>query len=277
MKQALMYIDLCVSCEDDSMYHPSSYEGCNLSDVRRLRQLISSVYPDLQGLSTSSDLNLKTKYFSDRVILAARNQSVDTINEEVLSQMHDRGRTYFSADAAYNDDDTINTTFPSETLNNISLPGFPLYSLSLKVGTPIILLRNLHAAEGLCNGTRMIITALKDRVIEARILTGSRIGKLCFIPRICLETDSKSGLPFRLRRRQFPIRLAFAMTINKSQGQSLNIVGLHLIDSVFAHGQLYVALSRATNHQSIYILLPSSIIDCSTDNVVYREIFTTIR
>ena len=97
-----------------------------------------------------------------------------------------------------------------------------------------------------------------------------------FIPRIIL-TSSESELPFVLRRRQFPIRLAYCITINKGQGQSLETVGLYLPspEAIFCHGQLYVAMSRVKNPSGLKIMV------CGTDktksvsikNVVYREIF----
>ena len=60
--------------------------------------------------------------------------------------------------------------------------------------------------------------------------------------------------PFRFKRKQFPVRLSFAMTINKAQGQTIPIVGVYLPEPVFSHGQLYVALSRATAKANIKIL-----------------------
>jgi hypothetical protein len=64
------------------------------------------------------------------------------------------------------------------------------------------------------------------------------------IPRIDFIV-TETQLPFHLKRRQFPIKLAFAITINKSQGQSLKRVGIYLPRPLFSHGQLYVAIGRS--------------------------------
>ena len=71
-------------------------------------------------------------------------------------------------------------------------------------------------------------------------------GKVVLIPRIRLSLNAET-LPVSLKRLQFPVRLAFAMTINKSQGQSVEHVGINLQTSVFSHGQLYMAFSRCTS------------------------------
>jgi ATP-dependent DNA helicase PIF1 len=149
------------------------------------------------------------------------------------------------------------------------------------VGCPIILLRNLTG--GLANGTRLIVTRLGDRVIEARVATGPSKGEVVCIPRLGI-TPSDSSMPFKLRRLQFPVRPAFAMTINKSQGQTLRMVGVHLPKSVFCHGQLYVALSRVGNKQAVRVLVEGGWVEQGefdnvpeglyTANVVYREVLT---
>jgi len=82
-----------------------------------------------------------------------------------------------------------------------------------------------------------------------------------------ISSDNK--LPYDLKRVQFPIRPAFAMTINKSQGQSLKFIGIWLNDSVFTHGQLYVAMSRVSRIKDIIVnLMPNT---TKTYNVVYKE------
>ena len=85
----------------------------------------------------------------------------------------------------------------------------------------------------------MIVRELKQNLIHAEVMTGPARGEIVFLPRIDF-IPSDIELPFRLKRRQFPIRVAFAMTINKAQGQTLKKVGIYLRNTVFAHGQLYM-------------------------------------
>jgi ATP-dependent DNA helicase PIF1 len=76
-----------------------------------------------------------------------------------------------------------------------------------------------------------------------------------------------TDMSFQFKRLQFPIRLAFAMTINKSQGQTLEICGLDIETDCFSHGQLYVACSRVGNPNNLYIYTQNG----TTKNIVYRE------
>jgi ATP-dependent DNA helicase PIF1 len=143
-----------------------------------------------------------------------------------------------------------------------------------------MLLRNLNPKKGLCNGTRLIVKALRNNFIEAEIMSETNKGAIVNIPRIILS-PSDTTLPFILRRTQFPIIPAYAITINKSQGQTFERVGIYLNEPVFTHGQLYVALSRARNQENVKIFvndchLQGKLIcgrnDIYTQNIVYREV-----
>lgn len=128
---------------------------------------------------------------------------------------------------------------------------------------------------GLNNGSRLILTQIGWYTLEGRLLGGDHNGELKIIPRIPL-TSIEGDLPFILTRKQFPVRLCFAMTINKLQGQSLHTVGLDLRLPVFCHGQLYVALSRVTDVSRMTVLL-SEQSGGKTENIVYPEVLEAVR
>ena len=153
------------------------------------------------------------------------------------------------------------------------MSGAPHHELHLKVGTPVMCMRNIDQRAGLCNGTRLQILRLGTNVKEAKIISGGKVGTICEIPRMVI-TPSDSKMPFKLHRRQFPVQVCFGMTINKSQGQTLSHVGLFLQKPVFSHGQLYVAVSRVKSKRGLKILCCDNdgVYTNSTTNVVFKEV-----
>lgn len=220
--------------------------------------------------------------FSSRAILSPRNDAVTLVNDKVLSlfRADQQDREFLSADSTTVTD---NQAFMSpDVLNTFDFASIPPHRLRLKVGAPIIPIRNLNAQQGLCNGTRLVVVELFQRNIRARITTGSpeHIGRVVVIPRISLQ-PSENSLPFTMVRKQFPIRLAFALTINKAQGQTVQCCGVYLPCPVFGHGQLYMALSRSGSRDDVNIQVDqiesvqgtfSSHAGVFVQNVVYREV-----
>lgn len=227
---------------------------CNF--VSSKDELINKVFPNIITNYKNNE------WLSERAILAAKNKDVDDLNyiiqNDIIGTMH----LFKSIDCVTNEDEATN--YPIEFLNSLDVPGLPPHNLHLKVGSVVIMLRNINPPK-LCNGTRLVVSKLMKNVICATILKGKFEGEEVLIPRIpMIPTD----LPFEFKRLQFPIRLAFAMTINKSQGQSLKVCGLNLENQCFSHGQLYVACSRVGRPSALFVLAP----DNKTKNVVYHKV-----
>lgn len=235
------------------------------------QDLIDFVYPHIDGPTPPS------QYFTNRLILAARNNDVDDINNEVLDRMPGQTTTCVSADSIDEergaDDPSLAEAVPIEHLRSLNSSGLPPGELKLKSGCPLILLRNLAPAQGLCNGTRLLLRKICNRVLECSILGGEHDGDVVLIPRIKLTpSTNNSDYSFVIKRTQFPVCLAFAISINKAQGQSVTHVGIDLRVPVFTHGQLYVALSRATSCTRVKILLSDKETIARTKNIVYPEV-----
>ncbi|XP_077985122.1 ATP-dependent DNA helicase PIF1-like [Glandiceps talaboti] len=171
----------------------------------------------------------------NRAILAATSDVGDNINSKVMDIFPSTdSETYYSADSV--SDEQQARLYPVEFLNSLTPSGVPPHKLHLKKHAPIMLIRNLSPSQGLLSGTRLKIVSLGKHIIEAIITTGKHVGQSVFLPRVII-TPSDSELPFDLKGRQFPIRPAFALTINKAQGQTLEYIGLELTEPVFTYGQ----------------------------------------
>ncbi|PWZ33301.1 ATP-dependent DNA helicase PIF1 [Zea mays] len=244
-----------------------------------LDNLIDFVFPNLnENMSDST-------YITSRAILSTRNDWVDMINAKMIERFQGEHMVYHSFDSAMDDPHNY---YPPEFLNTLTPNGLPPHVLKLKIGCPVILLRNIDPANGLCNGTRLVVRGFQRNSIDAEIVLGQHAGKRIFLPRIPLCPSDEEMFPFQFKRKQFPVRLSFAMTVNKAQGQTIPNVGVYLPEPVFSHGQLYVALSRATARSNIKILAIPAVdvkkrsrkgvkknptIDCGTctKNIVYKE------
>ena len=111
--------------------------------------------------------------------------------------------------------------------------------------------------------------------MEVKIIGGDCHGKTEFTPRIILSrTEDDANLSLKLKCCQFPVRLAFSITINKTRGQYVKRVGVGLRVPVFSHGQLYVTLSRVKNSLNVRVVLLAGQRDTRTTNVVYLEVLT---
>ena len=168
------------------------------------------------------------------------------------------------------DNGALGESLVPEYLNTLEPSSLPPYKLRLRENAVVMLIRNLSIEEGLCNGTRLLVKKMNDNVLCCEILTGDKVGQITFIHRISLT--SERDYPFKFQRRQFPIKLAFAMTINKSQGQTFKKIGIDLRRYIFTHGQLYAALSRVRAWRNFKIFLDPSKIGNNIKNYVFEQI-----
>jgi hypothetical protein len=236
--------------------------------------IVSAIYPSI------SEPQMDSCYFRERAIVTPKNTTVAELNDFVLTMTLGDKHIYLSTDSistSSRETNIANSLYPIKYINQLEFNGVPSHTLALKIGTPVMLLRNINPSIGLRNGTRLIVTQLSARVIEAQIITGSNIGNRVFIPRIIFPIN-EGRCPFTIKRRQFPLRLCYAMTINKSQGQSLKTVGVFLKEQVFTHGQLYVALSRVTSRKGLKIISCNNQGEPShyAKNIVYKDIINAL-
>lgn len=242
-----------------------------------VKQFIRHVYPNIDsGQLTHYD-------FNQSAVLSTLNVHVDELNRTATEMLQGgEVKIYNSLDSI--PDSEINSAsaanYPTEYLNSLNPSGLPPHMLILKVGQPIILIRNLDNKRGLCNGTRLIVKELKNKVIIAEALFGQSKGQKILIPRIPLINNDDGSKPVVFKRLQFPVKPSFALTINKSQGQTLQRVGLYLPQPVFTHGQLYVALSRCTDKDNFKVLMEGGRIEGKdgfyTRNTVYKSVLQKV-
>ncbi|XP_073034937.1 uncharacterized protein [Primulina eburnea] len=237
-----------------------------------IQMLIDSVFPNMTNHVNDEN------YMVNRAIITPKNVDVDNINQMLILKFPGQEKEYTSWDSVEDDNHNL---FQEEFLNSLSPSGLPQHKIILKVGSPIMLLRNVAPELGLCNGTRLICRGLRRNFIDAEIITGPYKCTRFFLHRMPLKSEDTSGLPFELTRREFPIRLSFALTINKAQGQTIQNIGIFLGNHVFSHGQLYVALSRGVSQHSTKILVKDGNLQhrsgVFTRNVVFKDVLLPTR
>ena len=227
--------------------------------------LLDEVFPNLvehaMACAEAGGINTDTDFFKSRAVLSPKNTIINDINAQTLEKMESVGATittYLSVDSilAPQPEDAMN--YPLDFLHSLNPSGLPPHELRLTPGAIVIVLRNIDSELGLVNGCRCIVKRCLGRYLDVLVLTGRAAGQRVYIPRIPMAPKT-ADLPFILSRRQFPVRLAWAMTINKAQGQSLDRAGIALPEPVFAHGQLYVALSRVGAFQKVKVLVAEGV------------------
>ena len=236
-------------------------------------ECVDSVFDDFERNIGNAE------YFQSRIILAATNEIVNQVNDSMVERIPGDLHEFASIDTVGDIDST--TMFPTEFLNSLSLSGLPEHMLKLKKDTVVILLRNMDIKAGHCNGTRYLVKHIgKYRLVLHKLdCKEEDKNKVLILPRIPMRYGGQS-FPFELTRLQFPLKIAFALTINRAQGQSAKKCGVLLPKNVWTHGQIYVAFSRCGNPECIFVWAEQSQFEeykldktkKYVKNVVYREV-----
>eukprot|EP00660_Eupelagonema_oceanica_P010813 gene10813-11385_t len=130
-------------------------------------------------------------YFSARAILASYNDDVERLNSTLLRQLDGDAQEFLSVDKVDVDSVGAERLYPVDFLNTVTAGGLPPHRLLLKPGCVVMLLVNLRPADGLCNGTRMLVKRIYPHCIDCEVLIGEAAGHRESIPRvICVASDT---------------------------------------------------------------------------------------
>ncbi|XP_050908299.1 uncharacterized protein LOC127121917 [Lathyrus oleraceus] len=223
----------------DDMVRLSLHIAIPWEGEHSIQVLIQYIFPNLELHGWDAP------YMVQRAILTPTNDDVQKLNDMIIDQFPGEEHNLLSFDEVEGDNHNL---YQQEFLNSIARGSLPPYILKIK----------------------------RMNMLDVEILTGSNAGKRAFLPRIKIKTSASDGLPFVLSRKQFPMRLSFAITINKSQGQTIPNAGIYLPRHVFSHGQLYVALSRGISQTTTRVLTREGKLKGEDGdyikNVVYKQI-----
>lgn len=210
-------------------------------------------------------LEFKSTIASTSMIMTVTNDKVDKWNSVVQSLNPNIMQTYKSSDNFEDVEDKhgyLAKILRSEIIHKFNAANVPPYELNLKVGDVCFITDHLDRSDGLVNQQRVLILGLhKYRIV---IETIEPYPTKYTIPRRRFVFTVHHGQSFKVMRTQFPLRLAYACTYNKSQAQTLNKVIIDITHELFAHGFLYVGMSRVRISEKISFF-------CSPDQVEYDD------
>lgn len=191
---------------------------------------------------------------TDRIILTTTKSSAQTINTSKLLQLS-RPKKVFTA--------TIEGIFPQEHSHPVDI------ALELKIGAKVLFIKNDKAGRWV-NGTIGIIQAFDADAIRVKIVHTEKNEQVSVVPQVWenikyeYNNDTGEIIPCVIGTlTQYPLKLAYALTIHKSQGMTFTQVQIDFSKSPFTHGQTYVALSRCVSLSGLYLskrIFPNDII-----------------
>ena len=196
-----------------------------------------------QGLKWQTELIRPTLLFTRRV-------EVDIVNDKNLRALTTERKIYV-ADTVFAPLDSLRglskeTPEIKRAVEKLDKDAPYVVELILAVGAQVMLLTNMDPQQGLVNGSRGVVVGFEGMGIP---LVQFRHGQPIPIPTATWESEEIEGLS----RKQIPLRLAYAITIHKAQGATLDSALIDIGSNTFEYGQAYVALSRVKSLDSLYI------------------------
>jgi hypothetical protein len=211
--------------------------------VETADDLISSVYAD--GVTCYDDNNMILAMTLDQCALINDAAFEKIPGSPLLAVASDDLRSCKSPDM-----------YPPEYIASLNFGGVPPAILKFKKHARFMIIKN-YSPPDVCNGVLCELLVWSKFNVQLRLLSGPGKGRIVMLPRCHFNiNESESGLPFPMRRWQFPMVPAYAVTIHKSQGQTLGKVGLFVEADAFAHGLIYVAMSRVSSWASLFFYSP---------------------
>ena len=276
--------------------HHMALEEEMVFDSPELNDFIDSIYNkhntslenlnvDLSEANYTENVQRLMEAYDGRAILSPKNVYTTELNDMCLNKLPGEVTSYDSNTRFFLQTNhhlhTATERQAEDALKKRFISSMPPHRLRIKVGSVVMCLRNKMLPLGVANGTRLLVLVCRPNLLQCMILSkGPNQGNTVYIHKMDIEGDDFHNR--KIVRYQFPVRLCFAMTINKAQGQTLERYGVYLPETVFSHGQLYVALSRAGTPDSVTLFISHDERHFGQDgktytkNIVRREVLTDL-
>ncbi|CAN0439159.1 unnamed protein product, partial [Ectocarpus fasciculatus] len=243
-------------------------------------------FTTISGVQTEQDLEKSIDFVfplevlkdpiacAKRAVISLHKDTVDDINDRVLTRIPDvchtlEGRTLL--DHEHLEGDTDDVFCMSDYLSLLQPPGIPAHTIRLKKGVVVMLCRNLSIDDKLTNGSKVLVMDINAYTLQVKTLDD---GTIHWLPRITFKFVTWQGVA--VKRVQFPVRLCFAVTVHRAQGQTLDRVCFDLSRHPFAHGHVYVGLSRVRKSADMIIFTTPDRIDDNGFARVHNVVFMSL-
>jgi ATP-dependent DNA helicase PIF1 len=184
-----------------------------------------------------------------------KNERVDFWNKKIQDFNPNTPYTLLSHDYFSDVDDpngNLKDMLTESVLNRYTNTQVPNHEMTLKIGDICLVTRAMKASN-LASNSRVLIRGISFKLVK--VVTLEQYPRIVYIPRIRFNFRLKHTASFNMTRVQFPLRLCYSMTSNKSQGQSMDQVLVDLTDDPFSHGQAYAAWSRVRQFDKIRLIV----------------------